>query len=286
MSHVLVTGATTAVGRFLLPRLEAAGYQVTALGRNIPDGEAAGRWRRCDLTDPGAVAALPEAEGLIHVAPLWLLPPLLRPLRQAGVRRIVAFSSTSVHTKMGSASRRERALVRSLLDSEHQVLNAGGFARTTILRPTLIYGGGLDRNISAIARWIDRHGFFPVEGGGRGLRQPVHADDLAWVGVRLLAQDVEMRGAVEVGGEEALPYREMVERIFAALERPPRILSVPRPALQWALRIAGIHPRFHGWTPAMVARMNQDMAFASLTARATLGYAPRPFHPTREDLDL
>lgn len=286
MTHVLVTGATTAVGRFLLPRLEAAGYRATVLGRNVPDAELAVRWHRCDLTDPDAAAEWPEAEVLIHVAPLWLLPPLLPQLRLAGVRQIVAFSSTSVHTKAGSGDRHERVLVQSLRDSEHQVLNVGGFARTTILRPTLIYGGGLDRNISAIARWIDRHGFFPVEGGARGLRQPVHADDLAWASVRLLAGDVEMRGAVDMGGGEVLPYREMVERIFAALGRPPRILSLPRPVLQWALRIAGVHPRLRGWTPAMVARMNQDMAFASLTARATLGYAPRPFHPTRHDLDL
>jgi len=47
-----------------------------------------------------------------------------------------------------------------------------------ILRPTLIYGYGRDMNISEIARFIQRFGFFPLIGGGAGLRQPVHSDDV------------------------------------------------------------------------------------------------------------
>lgn len=286
MSRVLVTGATTAVGRFLLPRLSTGGYETTALSREFHADEPHAYWQQCDLSHPEAMERLPPADAAIHLAPIPMLPPLLPMLRRAGVQQIITFSSTSVYTKTNSTDRRERELVRSLLDGEHRVLDAGGFARTTILRPTLIYGGARDRSVSAIARWIERYGFFPVESGGRGLRQPVHADDLAWACIRLLEEDVLVRGTLDVGGGEVLTYYEMVERIFGALGRPPRIISVPRPTLQWAIRCAGLHPRFRGWTPAMAERMNRDMAFASLTARAALGYAPRPFRPVREDLDL
>ena len=49
----------------------------------------------------------------------------------------------------------------------------------TILRPTLIYEAGRDTNITPLSRLIRRFGFMPLVGGGSGLRQPVHAEDLA-----------------------------------------------------------------------------------------------------------
>ncbi len=48
-----------------------------------------------------------------------------------------------------------------------------------ILRPTLIYGHGRDKNITEIARFIRRFGFFPLLGKANGLRQPIHVEDVA-----------------------------------------------------------------------------------------------------------
>ena len=44
---------------------------------------------------------------------------------------------------------------------------------------TMIYDGVTDGNIAAIAAFIRRRGWFPVAGPARGLRQPVHAADVA-----------------------------------------------------------------------------------------------------------
>jgi nucleoside-diphosphate-sugar epimerase len=49
----------------------------------------------------------------------------------------------------------------------------------TILRPTLIYDEGRDGNVSRLAGLIRRFGVLPLSGEGEGLRQPVHAEDLA-----------------------------------------------------------------------------------------------------------
>jgi hypothetical protein len=48
----------------------------------------------------------------------------------------------------------------------------------TILRPTLIYGAGIDRSITPIVQRALRLRLFPIPLAG-GLRQPVHADDIA-----------------------------------------------------------------------------------------------------------
>jgi hypothetical protein len=49
----------------------------------------------------------------------------------------------------------------------------------TIFRPTLIYGCASDKNVTTIANFVRRFGFFPAVGRATGKRQPVHADDLA-----------------------------------------------------------------------------------------------------------
>ncbi|WP_018879449.1 NAD(P)-dependent oxidoreductase [Thioalkalivibrio sp. ALE9] len=286
MNRVLITGASSAVAYYLVPRLQAGGFEPVVVGRNPPG--FGGTVERCeiDLADPAQLARLPEAAALVHVAPIWLLPGLLPVLRERGVRRLVAFSSTSVQTKRDSQVPSERALARRLADSEGRVMQGALFARATILRPTLIWGGGRDQSISSIARFIERFGFFPVEGAASGMRQPVHADDLAAACLALLEFADRGTGVFEFAGGEVLSYREMVERVFEALGRPPRIVTLPRPALQWAVSAARVLPRFRGWTPAMVARMNLDMQFPSLHARAILGHEPRAFVPSREDLAL
>nr|WP_231364647.1 MULTISPECIES: hypothetical protein [unclassified Thioalkalivibrio] len=286
VNRVLVTGASSAVAHYLVPRLQASGLEPIVVGRNPP--EFGGTVERCeiDLADPAQLARLPKAASLVHVAPIWLLPELLPVLRERGLRRLVAFSSTSVQTKRDSPVASERALARRLADSESRVMQGALSTRAIILRPTLIWGGGRDQSVSAIARFIERFGFFPVEGPARGKRQPVHADDLAAACLHLLVADPRVTGVFEFAGGEVLSYREMVERVFEALGRTPRVVTLPWPLLQWAVRSARVLPRFRGWTPAMVARMNRDMEFPSLHARAVLGHMPRPFRPTRDDLAI
>jgi nucleoside-diphosphate-sugar epimerase len=155
---ILVTGATGLVGRQLLPRLSAAGFEVLAVSRRPSEGAVSeatspergsrARWIRLDLAQ-GELRLEPAAY-LLHTAPIWLLPRLLSPLADLGLRRLVAFSSTSRFTKWDSGTARERDLARRLSGAEEavqEVCHERGIA-WTLFRPTLIYGGGRDRNVS------------------------------------------------------------------------------------------------------------------------------------------
>jgi len=84
-----------------------------------------------------------------------------------------------------------------------------------ILRPTLIYGTGFDRNVSESARFISRFGFFPVLEPASGLRQPVHVEDVAIACKRALETKDIVTGAYHVAGGEILTYR----RCFCAYLR-------------------------------------------------------------------
>ncbi|MDP2266678.1 MAG: NAD(P)-dependent oxidoreductase [Thiobacillus sp.] len=292
-SHrVSVLGATSLVGACLLPLLTQAGWHVTAYSRRAaqPAGDGVG-WRQIGCA-PLPLAPLPVGEGNIPdwicVAPIWVLPEHFAFLEAQGVRRVVVLSSTSRFTKDDSPDLEEQAVAHRLAKAEARVQawaeNRG--VEWVILRPTLIYGLGRDKNIAEIARFIRRFGFFPVFGKAKGLRQPIHAGDVAGACVAALQAPEAANHAYNISGGETLAYRDMVARVFAALGRPPRLLPVPLPAFRVAVALLRCLPRYRHWSAAMAERMNRDLVFDHAEAARDLGFKPRAFVLAAGDLPI
>jgi len=276
----IVTGATSLVGHFLVPRLVAQGFAVEALSRRPPASAHAGvRWHAIDIESGLDGLNVAPARVAVHLAPLWLLPARLDELRARGVQRLIAFGSTSRYTKLESTSRAERALAERLAGAEDAVAE-GCRARGvswTLFRPTMIYGARRDKNVAAIERFIVRFGFFPVAGAGSGRRQPVHADDLALACLRALDCPATFNRAYNLSGASTIVYSEMVRRIFADAGRPPRLVHVPVALARAAIVAASLLPRYRELSPGMAGRMNEDLCFDTAEATRDFGYAARPF---------
>ena len=283
--RVGLLGATSMVGSCLLPLLTRAGWRVEAFSRRKPSACNAGvTWRAL------APAFLPQGEGKIEhwicVAPIWVLPQYFGLLEACGVRRVVALSSTSLFTKGDSSDPGEQEIAEGLAAGE-DALRTWGEARGVdwvILRPTLIYGRGRDRNIAEMARFIRRFGFFPLLGRAGGLRQPGYVEDVASACLAALSSVEGRNRAYNLSGGETLSYRDMAGRVFAALGRRPRLVTVPLRMFRWVLSVLRLLPRYRHWSAAMAERMNRDLVFDHADAERDLGYAPRPFRPAAEDL--
>lgn len=130
-----------------------------------------------------------------------------------------------------------------------------------VLRPTLIYGLGRDKNVAEIALFIRRFGFFPLLGKAMGLRQPVHAEDVAGACLAALASPLAANRAYNISGAETLPYREMVSRVFAALQKRPWLVTIPLVIFGMAVACLRFFPRYRHWSAAMAERMNRDLVF-------------------------
>jgi nucleoside-diphosphate-sugar epimerase len=273
---VLAPGATSLVGRFVLPRLKAAGVETFALSRTAP-GEPG--WVRADLSDPDLESKLPLCPTVLSLSPVWHLPGALAALKARGMTRLVAFSSTSVFTKAASPDAYEREVVRRLTEGEEAVRSfcaAHGVA-WTILRPTLIYAEGQDQNVTRLARLIIKFGVLPLAGKGEGRRQPVHADDLAAAAIAAAASPLARDKAYDLPGGETLTYRQMAERVFEGLGRRPAIVSAPQGL--WRAAFALARPFMPGATAQMGARMSEDLTFDGSAAARDFGWNPRPFRP-------
>jgi len=288
--RVGVLGASSLVGRCVLPLLRDGGWQVVAYTRQVKPPEEPGiGWQSLPLGAP-RLPVSQDDEGVtpywICVAPLWVLPDYFSLIEAGGARRLVALSSTSRFTKAGSGDTTENAVAAKLIESEARVqawAEQHGI-EWVVLRPTLIYTQGRDKNISEIARFIRRFGFFPLLGQAQGLRQPVHAGDVAAACIAALSASDAANRAYNISGGETLAYREMVTRVFAALGRPVRLVSVPLWAFGLAVALLRCLPRYRYWSVAMAGRMNRDLVFDHAEAVRDLGFKPRGFALTAEDL--
>jgi nucleoside-diphosphate-sugar epimerase len=207
-------------------------------------------------------------------------------LESYGVRRIVALSSTSRFTKNDSNDLEDQATAQRLADAENR-LQAWAEIRGVewvILRPTLIYGYGRDKNITEIIKVIRRFGFFPLFGQAKGLRQPIHADDVAGACVAALNANAVANQAYNISGSETLSYRDMVVRIYKALKKPVRLFAVPLFVFRFAVAMLKLFPSYRKWTPAMAERMNRDLVFDHSDATRDFGFKPRAFVLTAKDV--
>lgn len=269
-------GASSPVGAAVLEILAGGSARVCAFSRHAPsNGAGAGLPGWCQ---PG-VADL-QIPNWICVAPIWVLEEHFDWLLACGARRIVLLSSTSRFAKQDSPDLAERRVAERLTQAEARV---EAWARENgiewlILRPTLIYGSGRDRNVAFITRFVKRWRFFPLAGAACGLRQPVHVRDVAQACMQALHSGLSGR-SYELSGAECLSFRQMVERCGAAAGVRPWLPSIPLGFLRGMLRLlAAVQPQ-SGWCPGMADRMNRDQVFDHSEAARDLGFVPLPFSP-------
>lgn len=284
--EVLLTGASSQIGVFAIPRLMRAGYRVLAVSRKgkpeaFPSFDEV-RW--LNVTD--AHVAAKGCRFMLSAGPLELALEFLKSCSQ--IQKAVVFSSSSVESKRSSGNRAERDQIQNMMVLEEQLrsLSEDRGLPLVIFRPTLVYGCGLDTNISQLASWINRFGYMPVNGRAAGLRQPVHADDLAQVSIAAMLCNDDLPRIMNLSGGDTLSYSDMVRRIFEAFGKPARLLRLPQPLFVLLINIAKILKPAGGINSEMVRRQRLDLVFDDRQARRLLDYNPRPFAPVARDFSL
>lgn len=274
MSTFIVFGASGPVGRFLLPRL---GGEVFAVSRSPPPDASGTHWIRGDLF--GSVAPLPaQTTVIVSLGPLEAFAAWFAATPVAGVRRVLALSSMSAQSKRASPDAAERALAARLIAAETRIADvavARGI-RWTLFRPTLIYGGGQRGSLAPIVEFARRWHVLPYPLGASGLRQPVHAEDIA-TAVRAAIDARRAWGRIyELGGGERLRCDDMLLRLRAAV--PGFVVPLPLPAFVLRLRsaIRGSGGPFSFGVGAL-QRLREPLVADNARAAADLGYAPRAF---------
>ncbi len=269
----LLVGGTGFLGSHVARNL--AGRELAVMVRPTSDRAAlpaCATLRLGSLEDLGSVErALEGVHALVYCASMGFghVPPLLPVVERAGVRRAVFVSTTAIFTSLPAASRAPR------LEAERMVRESR--LDWTILRPTMIYGGARDRNISRLLRFLRVAPIFPVFGDGRSLHQPIHVEDLADGVVAALDAGVAVRRSYNLAGAAPLAYDDLVRAAARAVGRRVLLLHVPLALALTSARLAARLPVPRLVSPEQVLRLAEDKAFDVREAAADLGFSPRRF---------
>lgn len=271
---VLITGATGLLGGALVDLLCTEGYETYCLVRkDSPNASRLDRWRvEIIRGDAGSIEDLSRAlagmDAMLHVAGIEYTPTVLEAMRQTSVERLVLVGSTSVHSayefRSGPRKRMEELVRESGL-------------RWTIVRPAMIYGSELDKNVHRLLRFLDRSPVFPMFGSGENLWQPVYYKDCAAGVFEALKRPAAVGRSYDLPGAEPLTYRELVRAAAAALGRKPRIVSIPLEPARRVLRLAELARLPLPVKSEQVLRLREDKAYTYEKARTELDYSPRAF---------
>ncbi|MDE2314815.1 MAG: NAD-dependent epimerase/dehydratase family protein [Xanthomonadaceae bacterium] len=274
---VLVFGGSSQIGHFLLPRLLARGASVTALSRRAHASRPGLHWLQGGLPD-ALPRELPHPSAIVSFGPLMAFAEWLsRADFGSEPPRVIATSSMSAETKRDSGVPSERAIAQLLRDGEQALAAACARhgAPWTVLRPTLVYGAGLDKSLSPIARRAWRTRVFPLP-AGRGLRQPVHAEDIALAVLAALDCPASAGRILPIGGGERLSAGEMFARVRQTLPHA----NLPMPLPLWLLR-AGQRFAPAKWRGPL-QRLDANLVADNSELERLLGVTPRAFQPTAE----
>ena len=260
--HVLVTGGAGYVGSNLVPKLLAAGYRVTVLDLCIYGDVLAPhpqlRIVSGDLRNPEHVAsALQGCDAVIHLACISNDPsfdldptlgrsinfdcfrPLVRASKDAGVRRFIYASSSSVYGIKNTPDVHEDLALEPLTDySKYKAMcedvlmaeREPGFV-TVILRPATVCGYAprlrLDLTVNILTNLAINNGRITVFGGGQ-LRPNIHVDDMTDLYRLLLeAPDAAVDGKVWNAGYHNLKVMEIAEKVREEIGERVEIVVTP-----------------------------------------------------------
>ncbi len=284
IGNILLTGSTGQVGLNILGRLLSNNIHVCAMYHNHTLGYIHDNlsWIQGDME--GAMSnslydriKKHKPEILIHTPAIWYLPDNIEKFAELGIKRIICFSSTSIEGKSSSDNKNEKELVQKFIDAERilaeKCTELG--IKYTIFRPTMIYGSGLDKNVSSIVRFINAFGFFPVTGNGKGLRQPVHTDDLASATIKVINNPSTHSQIYNLSGGTKLSYYDMINKICSVMGKKGKIISSP--ILPYLIDISSIIMRKKHLNGEIAKRMSQDLTFDHSQATRDFEYKPRDF---------
>ena len=270
---VLVSGATGYTGFFVVSALVNRGMSVrcivrdpekceklTGLGVDVVQG---------DLDSSRDVkAALQGVDTFVNVAQIRYASSLVPVLEEAELRTSVFFSST------WRLSRFHTSQVQSVIDGEECLESSS--LNPVVLRPSMIYGPGDDRNISRLRDFLSRTRIMPVFGSGNQLVQPVYVTDVADAVVTCVEKEVSGR-TFEIAGDHPLCYTDMIDILCKLVGRTVLKVYIPVLMALPAVKLASIFAPTLRTRVDQIRRMKEDRAFDIDSARADLNFRPMGF---------
>ena len=252
---VLVCGSSGCVGSAVVRALRSRGHAVVSAARGEVDGP---RSLRLDFMQPRTPAVWAERLRSLQLDAIVNCVGILMPSRGqrfervhrdgpielfrgaalAGVPRVLQISALGVGDDPAALA---SPYLHSKRVADDSLASTAGLD-WAVLRPSLVFGPG-----SQSARLFATLAALPVvslPGRGEQALAPIHVYELAEIVARLLERNGALRQVFELGGAQALSYREMLMAYRSALGlNAPLWLPLPMPLMRASAWLAEALPQ-------------------------------------------
>jgi len=287
MSDQLITifGGSGFIGRHLVGRLAAKGYQIRLAVRDPESavqlmtqgnvGQIVGlktnvrNQASVDRAVEGAdivinlVGILFESGaqnfGTVHVD---AAERIARAAKAAGAEQLIHMSALGADKHHAAAYARSKAV--------GEELSAAEFPGVTILRPSVVFGRD-DDFFNRFARLLALAPAFPLADGGKAKMQPVWIEDVAEAIVRILENPAHQGKIWELTGPTAYSFHELLQKVLDYTGRSCLFLPVPASMMSFMAVFMNLAPGRPQLTPDQVKLLKTDnIASGSLPSLANL----------------
>jgi len=283
---IIVTGANGFTGRFVCDELCKRNLNFCVVlrpGKNID-------WMKknkikvlfADVNDQSSFTkTLKGFDYLINITSLGFgsAESIVESCENAGIKRAVFVSSTSIFTSLNAKSKDIRK------KAEDKISNSN--LKWTILRPTMIYGTQNDRNLIRLIKWIYKFPILPIFGNGESLQQPIFVKDVAWAISAVLFNEKTFYNAYNISGKNPLKFNEVVDLVSKNLDKNIIRIHLPYRFVYFILRFLEILSLNMPIKSEQILRLNENKSFSYLKAKNHFSFKPLSFeHGIAKEIKL
>jgi len=210
---------------------------------------------------------------ILHIAQLRYVPTLLSALDSVDLKPfLILVGSTGIYSKFSTCSSPYKKAECLLATSKYNYC---------ILRPSLIYGHKLDRNIHRLYETLRRSRIILLPAGGASLFQPVYYKDVAHALVhalrRYLCGSLPTRSSFNIVGPDVISLRDICDSLKSLQVSSSVFLSVPILPLYILVTFLYLvsFKRFF-LRPEQILRMREHKVFTSDWSILEPLYTPTP----------
>lgn len=234
---IFIAGASGFVGGHLVDDLVAKGQRVRCLVRSEGAEKSlsakGAEVIRGDITHPGTLNGILNSDDfVVHLVGIIEEKggSTFEAVHRNGTANLVAEAKRSgvrhffYQSALGADKNSWSGYLKTKAEAEEVVMQSG--LPYTIFRPSLIIGpwDGFTRKLVDL---IKLSPVLPIPGAGKAKFQPIYIKDwLRCIG-KVIENPGDYRATYDIGGTEHLTYRQIVEKLSAALGRNKMSVTVP-----------------------------------------------------------